>query len=449
MKHDLEQFKTLLRALVVLILVMCQSLIFAYAWLRFYNQLILVTFAGKGNVMMLFFYAAFLILFLHVFEGLKFGIHKTISMVISQVLAVITTNFTIYLQIVLMAKRFVTFIPMFYATIVSLISAVFLTVGSDFVFRKCFPPRRILLIYDAYEPSIFIKKLASRKDKYFVERVVNISVGIPTLEKLIRSAQGVIIYDVHSSTRNKLLKLCFKHDVRAYTTTKVSDVLIRSAERLHVFDTPLLVYSNNNLSFRQRFVKRSMDIIISLLLLSVLSPLFFVCALAIKLYDGGPVFFRQKRTTINGKIFNIHKFRSMVVDAEKDKKPCPATDNDPRITPIGRIIRFCRMDELPQLIDVLVGNMSLVGPRPERDEYTEKYTKAVPEFEYRLKVRAGLTGYAQLYGKYNTSPYDKLQLDLIYIQNYSFLLDIQIMLMTLKVIFLPESTEGFSIKEQK
>lgn len=140
----------------------------------------------------------------------------------------------------------------------------------------------------------------------------------------------------------------------------------------------------------------------------------------------------------------IHKFRSMIVDAEKDGNPIPATESDPRITPVGKVLRFTRMDELPQLFDILKGDMSLVGPRPERVEHTRKYTKEIPEFPYRLKVRAGLTGLAQLYGKYNTSAYDKLQLDLMYIQNYSLLLDIRLLFMTLKVIFIKESTEGFS-----
>ena len=449
MKGNLEQFKKLFRTLFVFILVLGQSLVFTYTWLKYYNELILIAFAGKGNVMMVLFYAAFLVLFLYFFEGFKFGIHKKSSMAISQVLTVLATNVIVYLQIVLMATKFVTVTPMLEAAAIDLVYAVLMTFLGDFVFHRFFPARKVLLIFDDYEPSAFIKKVSGRKDKYIIEKVVNVSVGMEELEKLIETAQGVIIYDVHSETRNKILKVCFKYDVRTYTTTKVSDVLVRGAERLHLFDTPLLLYRNNNLSFEQRFVKRALDIIISFILLVLTSPIFLICAIAIKAYDKGPVFFRQDRTTIGGKVFSIHKFRSMVVDAEKDDKPQPATDKDPRITPFGRIMRFCRMDELPQLIDILVGNMSLVGPRPERVEHTEKYTKMMPEFEYRLKVRAGLTGYAQLYGKYNTSPYDKLQLDLIYIQNYSLLLDIQLMLMTLKVIFMPESTEGFEKQEVK
>ena len=168
-----------------------------------------------------------------------------------------------------------------------------------------------------------------------------------------------------------------------------------------------------------------------------------IVAVAIKLYDGGPVLFKQERCTINGKIFKIHKFRSMIVDAEKEGKSIPATEHDPRITPVGNIIRKLRIDELPQMIDILQGNMSIVGPRPERVEHVEAYTEDIPEFKYRLKVKGGLTGYAQIYGKYNTTAYDKLKLDLMYIQNYSLRLDIRLIFMTVKIMFMKESTEGF------
>jgi exopolysaccharide biosynthesis polyprenyl glycosylphosphotransferase len=262
-------------------------------------------------------------------------------------------------------------------------------------------------------------------------------------------AESVLVYDVHSEMRNKIIKFCFENDIRAYSTTKISDILIRGAESIHVFDTPLLLYRNIGLSVEQRFLKRLMDIVISLLMLILTSPFLLISALAIKLYDGGPVFFLQDRCTLGGKVFKIHKFRSMIVDAEKDNTPHPAEERDPRITPVGRVLRATRMDELPQLIDILVGNMSIVGPRPERVEHVEKYTAEIPEFSYRLKVRGGLTGYAQLYGKYNTSAYDKLQLDLMYIQNYSVLLDIRLILLTLKIMFMKESTEGFDLPEIK
>ena len=213
---------------------------------------------------------------------------------------------------------------------------------------------------------------------------------------------------------------------------------------MHLFDTPLLLCKNMGLTFEQRFFKRALDLILSLLILIVLSPVMAVTAICIKVYDRGPVLFRQERCTIDGRIFKICKFRSMVINAEESGIAQLATEHDSRITPVGRVIRKLRIDEIPQLFNVLSGNMSLVGPRPERPEFTKLYSKKIPEFSYRLKVKGGLTGYAQILGKYNTTAYDKLKLDLMYIENYSFSLDLKLLLMTFKVIFQKESTEGFS-----
>ena len=215
-----------------------------------------------------------------------------------------------------------------------------------------------------------------------------------------------------------------------------------------MFDTPLLLSRNSGLTLEQRLGKRVLDIALSLAALIIFSPIFVLTALAIKLQDGGPIFFFQKRVTINGKEFFICKFRSMIVDAEQDGKSLPAIDNDPRITEIGRFLRATRIDELPQLFNILKGDMSIVGPRPERTEHIEAYCSEIPEFSYRLKVRGGLTGYAQVYGKYNTTAYDKLKLDLMYIQNYSIKLDIEIILKTIQVLFEKESTDGFSIEQR-
>jgi lipopolysaccharide/colanic/teichoic acid biosynthesis glycosyltransferase len=189
------------------------------------------------------------------------------------------------------------------------------------------------------------------------------------------------------------------------------------------------------------------DIALSLTALILLSPIFAVTAIAIKMYDRGPAFYFQERCTINGRVFRICKFRSMIVDAEKGGGSIPAANQDPRITPVGKIIRATRIDELPQIFNILKGDMSIVGPRPERVEHVELYTKQIPEFVYRMKVKGGLTGYAQVYGKYNTTAYDKLKLDLMYIQNYSLLLDIEIIFKTVKILFLKESTEGFDVEE--
>jgi exopolysaccharide biosynthesis polyprenyl glycosylphosphotransferase len=214
------------------------------------------------------------------------------------------------------------------------------------------------------------------------------------------------------------------------------------AEELHVFDTPILLTREYSLTMEQRFLKRLMDIVCSLIMLIIASPFMLVTAIAIKLYDKGPVLYKQVRCTVNRREFKILKFRSMRVDAEKDGVARLASKNDSRITPIGKFIRKCRIDELPQLFNILVGDMSFIGPRPERPEIIEQYLEIMPEFAYRMKVKAGLAGFAQVYGKYNTSPYDKLKLDLTYIEKYSIWLDLKLMLLTLKILLWPDSTEG-------
>lgn len=449
MKNDNEQYKYLIRSFLVLFLIICETAFFMYSWIHAYNDYTVFPFFQKGHWMIAAMYIINQIIFLYIFGGLKIGYFKKRNIIYSQSLALIAANFIMYLQIVLLSVRFVSPVPLLKITFFDFLVIVLVAGISEYIFRKFFPPRKMILIYEDYEPLEFVKKMNSRKDKYLIQKQMNVSAGIASLEKEMIHYEGVVIYDVHSEIRNKILKYCYNHGIRVYSTTKVSDILIRSAESLHIFDTPLLLYRNYGLRIEQRFAKRTLDIVVSLIMLILTSPIFLVAAIAIKAYDGGPVFYRQERCTLNGKVFRIFKFRSMVVDAEKNGKSQPATDHDPRITPVGRVLRATRLDELPQLIDILVGNMSLVGPRPERVEHVQKYTEEIPEFEYRLKVRGGLTGYAQIYGKYNTSPYDKLQLDLIYIQNYSFFLDIKLILMTIKIMFMKESTEGFTEERKK
>ena len=265
---------------------------------------------------------------------------------------------------------------------------------------------------------------------------------IREIEKKIALYDGVVICDIPSHERNQILKYCYGKGVRCYTTPKISDLIIRSAESQHMFDTPLLLSRNNGLTIEQRVIKRVVDIILSVIALIPALPLMAVTALLIKIEDGGSIIYKQKRLTQDGREFYVYKFRSMREDAEKDGVARLAGEHDDRITKVGRVIRAIRFDELPQLLNILKGDMSIVGPRPERPEIAAEYEKEIPEFAYRLKVKAGLTGYAQVYGKYNTTAYDKLKLDLMYIQNYNLRLDFEIMMKTVQILFMKESTEG-------
>ncbi len=251
----------------------------------------------------------------------------------------------------------------------------------------------------------------------------------------------MMLYGIEEQKRNMLIKYCYERSIRIYVAPEITDILLRGADKLHSFDTPFLLLRNYGISFEQRVLKRIMDILISGVLLILALPVMLVTALAIRIEDHGPALFKQERVTVNGKKFFIYKFRSMIVDAEKNGAQF-SSKNDSRITKVGKFIRATRLDELPQLLNILKGDMSIVGPRPERQQYIEEFCRETPEFIYRLKVKAGLTGYAQIYGKYNTTPLDKLKLDLMYIETYSVFMDIRLIFLTLKIMFTKESTEG-------
>lgn len=316
------------------------------------------------------------------------------------------------------------------------------------VYRKLFKPQRILEVYcdDSNEKSEFMNE---RPDKYKIVDSINITEGLEKILSVIPRYEAILLNDIPSELKNDILKDCFRMGKRVYFTPKIADIIGKNSENINLFDTPLYLCRNNAIGAGQRFLKRFFDLLFSILGFIVFSPIFIIVAVAIKVEDGGPVFFIQDRVTIGGKVFGIIKFRSMIVDAEKDGKPCPVGEEDDRITKVGRIIRPTRIDELPQLLNIIKGDMSIVGPRPERVEHVEKYTKEIPEFAFRLKAKGGLTGVAQVFGKYNTSPLSKLKMDLDYITNYSLLLDLQIIFETVKILIQKESTQGFSKEKQE
>lgn len=257
--------------------------------------------------------------------------------------------------------------------------------------------------------------------------------------KTIMKNDTVFLYDVPVELRKKLIEYCYRNNKNIYFNPEIADIVEMNAEHVVLDDVSLVGAPAHELSLEQRFLKRMMDLIISGLAMIITSPIWLVCAISIKAYDGGKVFFKQDRATKNGKIFQVYKFRTM----RENVNNYSSVKDDDRITPVGKILRKIRIDELPQLLNILKGDMSLVGPRPEMLENVYSYTKELPEFEYRLRVKAGLTGYAQIAGKYNTSPRDKLILDLMYIEKYSIWRDIKLLFQTLIVFFKSDSTEAF------
>ncbi|MDE6319959.1 MAG: exopolysaccharide biosynthesis polyprenyl glycosylphosphotransferase, partial [Lachnospiraceae bacterium] len=388
-------------------------------------------------------YFVLLFFFASMYGALKIGYLKPTDVFISEVFSLLFVNVISYFQISLMANWVVSVRPIAEAMLIqTLVSAVWVYVCNA-CYYKAFPPRDILIIHGERPIDDIVAKFESRRDKYKIKKCVNILEGMETVKREIGEQYGaVVLWDIPVAERNQLLKLCYSRSIRVYMMPKISDVLVKGADQLHLFDTPVYLTREYSLKVEQRLAKRMIDLICSVLLLVSASPFMLVTAVVIKLYDGGPVFYKQIRCTRDRKEFYILKFRSMRVDAEKDGVARLASKNDSRITPVGKFIRATRIDELPQLINILKGEMSFIGPRPERPEIIDQYLEEMPEFAFRMKVKAGLAGYAQVYGKYNTTPYDKLKLDLTYIEQYSVWLDLKLMMLTLKILIKPESTEG-------
>lgn len=427
------------------LIVAIQTGVFAYAWFHdYYTKEIIGRMYGYwGHWALLVLYAVLVVLVSKLFSAFKVGYMRILDVILSQIFSVLIVNLFEYLQLALIGRwRFLTHIePILRVTAINLIAVTLWVFFMRFVYAKLYPPHEVLLVYDKFGPKDLMKKLAERKDKYIVSGTMALSSGVERIKEEIPKYQAVMLGDLPAHERNQLLKFCFEKNIRCYCQPKISDIMIMASEKIHMFDTPLLLFRNSGLTVEKQMIKRGFDVVCSALMLLVLSPLMLLIALLVKAYDGGPVFYRQDRLTKDGKIFQVYKFRSMRVDSEKEGARL-AMKGDSRVTPVGKVLRNIHFDELPQLLNIIKGDMSLVGPRPERPEIAAAYTKEIPEFAYRLKVKAGLTGYAQVYGKYNTTPYDKLKLDLTYIENYSFLLDLQLIATTVKILFQKENTEG-------
>ncbi len=424
-----------------------QTAIYAYFWLEEYYSFLRYQrnfkFYFKGHVLIILIYFVLLLFFSSTYGGLKIGYLKAVDVFFSEFFSLLFVNVISYFQISLMANWLVQLSPIVKTMLIQTVFSIVWVYVCNACYYKVFPPREILIIHGERPIDDIVAKFESRKDKYKIAKCMNISEGIESIQKEILERYGaVVLWDISVRDRNDLLKYCYSKSIRVYMMPKISDVLVKGADQLHLFDTPIYLTREYSLRIEQRVAKRLIDLVCSILLLLIASPFMLITAIAIKAYDGGPVLYKQIRCTRDWKEFYILKFRSMKVDAEKDGVARLAAKNDSRITPVGKFIRATRIDELPQLFNILKGEMSFIGPRPERPEIIDKYMEDMPEFAFRMKVKAGLAGYAQVYGKYNTTPYDKLKLDLTYIEQYSVWLDLKLMLLTLKILIKPESTEG-------
>lgn len=417
---------------------------FALCWFGYYGERIAVPYYQMGNWAVIGLFVLLYVVFARIYDAFLMSLNRISEMIYSQGLAALISDGIMFVVIWLLTRHFPNLLPGLAALLAQLLLATVWSLLAHKWYYRAFPAKRSAIVYDRrYGMEALIREYGLEK-KFDIWLTVNAEQCLKDLH-VLDGIETVFVTGVHSHDRNAILKYCVDNGICAYVIPRVGDIIMSGAKRMHMFHLPMLRVDRCNPNPEQKFLKRLFDIISSAVILAVLSPVMLITAIAIKATDGGPVFYKQDRLTKDGKVFKVLKFRSMRVDAEKDGVARLSTGSkDDRITPVGRIIRKVRIDELPQLLNILGGSMSVVGPRPERPEIAQQYEQELPEFRLRLQVKAGLTGYAQVYGKYNTTPYDKLQMDLMYIANPSFIEDLRIIFATIKIIFIPESTDGIA-----
>lgn len=389
-----------------------------------------------------------------VYGGYLIGRLKSKPIIISMSLASIVADLVTYLEFCIMSvnehnnDHFVLESPHL-LIIVILIQVIAITAFAylgNYVYFAINPPENSCIITTSEESLNNIAvKIGRYKKQYKITDMIHYT--SPNVLDVISRNDTIFLYDIPQMDKAILKEYCYANNKNVYYNFEMSDIVALGARTSMLDDKPVVSAVVRDLTPEQKFVKRLMDVFISIVALIVLGPLMLVCACLIKMEDGGHVFFRQARATKGGKLFMVYKFRTM---KEKGSYNKSVSKDDSRITKIGKFLRKYRIDELPQFINILKGEMSVVGPRPEMVENVDKYTADLPEFSYRLRVKSGLTGYAQIAGKYNTSPKDKLVLDLMYIEKYSLWLDFKLILQTVTVLLKAEdSTEAFGKNSSK
>ncbi len=397
---------------------------------------------GGGQAVWCAIYALVLGLLSVSFGCYQIGVYRLRTMLWSFCAALFFTNAVAVLQIwlifdVLMPGRFALL------WLVQCVASMGMYVFANAVYFSISPPRRLLAICHGTRAEIkMIQRFAENKQRFVLSEILSSSMGETAIKNAIDGVPAVLLGDIDKQLRDGLTSYCFENNKRLFIVPNLQDVLLHEAHLTQISDSMVFMCKNRGMTSEQAIVKRTLDIFTSAFGLIVLSPLLILTALMIKCTSKGSIFYRQTRVTKDGIEFTLYKFRSMVKDAEKDGKAVLACRHDERITPVGRVIRRLRIDELPQLWNILKGDMSVVGPRPERPEIMDQFIDNMPSFRYRLKVKAGLTGYAQVFGRYNTPFEEKVKMDVYYIAHYSLMLDMQLILSTARILFMRDSTQG-------
>lgn len=403
---------------------------------------------SNGYLVFFGLYLALFLVFGRLFSYFSLGETTTTDLFLSHALTHLFVDFMIYLILCLITLRLIPIWPILLMFVVQLLLGALLLYLENRYIKRNFPPLKVVAIYGESHYNL-IGKLNNINDLSMnVIKTINLKdIDYERIDEMFEGADGVVTLDVHHENKKKIFKACYERKLLIFDVPSITDMLLASSNILHIVDTPILKINKFGPTQVERIFKRMIDILGSLVLIILTSPIMLGVAIAIKIQDGGDILYKQIRLTKDEREFRIFKFRSMIMNAEKNTGVVLAKEDDDRITPVGKFIRKTRFDELPQLVNILRGDMSFVGPRPERPEIYDRICKTMPEFRYRLVVQAGLTGYAQVYGKYNTSLRDKLLLDLYYIENYSLIDDLKLILLTIKIVFNKEATEG--VKDEK
>ncbi len=414
---------------------------FLLCWYLYYEPITLTVTSRKVSGLVITIYCIIFYSLVLKLDGFRASIKTITELIYSQIIASALTDVCAALGIWMLSIHFPNLFPGFLCFLGQCAIIPLICWWEHNAYYRHHQPAKTIVIYDVRQGTENLVNAYGMKNRFDVTKVLPVEDALEDFS-ILDQAEVVFCCGVHSHERNILLKECMYRDLQVYIIPRIGDVLMSGAEQMHMFHLPMLRSKRFQPLSEYRVIKRILDMVFSFAALVLFSPIFLVTAIAIKM-DGGPVFYKQDRLTINGKVFKIMKFRSMCVDAEKKSGAVlSAGKNDPRITKVGRFIRACRIDEMPQLINIFKGEMSIVGPRPERPEIAAIYEKELPEFRLRLQAKAGLTGYAQVYGKYNTTPYDKLLMDLMYISCASLFMDVRISIETFRILFDKQSTEG-------
>lgn len=427
--------------------------LFALVWMFYYNKFAFDTYHMLGGAVSIFIYFIIYNALCALYKAFRIASCPVGETVFSQIIAFGIPDLILYVESCLIFNHLVNIGPGVGIVCLQMIGSLLIIIGAKRYFKYRVPPKNTIFIYgkDISEEEVWAFKeriLKKYAHIFHVASILSEEEEEAYLRQQIRECHTVLFYEVSYHKRSMLAEYCLQERKEIYFTPRLEDIVLMGCQPKHLLDTPLFRYDYVHKKKTEYALKRFFDIVFALIFTVIVSPFMALTALAIKIEDRGPVFYKQRRCTKDAREFDILKFRSMVVDAEKDGCT-PCISGDKRITRVGKVIRAARIDELPQIFNILKGDMSFVGPRPERVEHVQKYTEELPEFAYRMRVKGGLTGYAQIYGKYNTSAYDKLRLDLLYIENQSFLLDLKLLMLTFKVMFIPESTEGFTEEKSK